>query len=66
MSSRPFPQPTHVFPSTKTTEYVVSKVDDLVNWARKGSLWPMTFGLACCAVEMMHSGACVRGDPARV
>jgi NADH dehydrogenase (ubiquinone) Fe-S protein 7 len=36
-------------------EYVVSKVDDLVNWARKGSLWPMTFGLACCAVEMIHA-----------
>lgn len=36
-------------------EYVVSKVDDLVNWARRGSMWPMTFGLACCAVEMMHS-----------
>jgi NADH:ubiquinone oxidoreductase subunit B-like Fe-S oxidoreductase len=33
-------------------EYVVSKVDELVNWARKGSLWPMTFGLACCAVEV--------------
>eukprot|EP00428_Durinskia_dybowskii_P075306 CAMPEP_0170401028 /NCGR_PEP_ID=MMETSP0117_2-20130122/24807_1 /TAXON_ID=400756 /ORGANISM="Durinskia baltica, Strain CSIRO CS-38" /LENGTH=206 /DNA_ID=CAMNT_0010657805 /DNA_START=31 /DNA_END=651 /DNA_ORIENTATION=+ len=38
-------------------EYVISKVDDIVNWARKGSLWPMTFGLACCAVEMMHSAA---------
>jgi len=38
-------------------EYVVSKVDDIVNWARKGSMWPMTFGLACCAVEMMHAAA---------
>ncbi|SVA46791.1 uncharacterized protein METZ01_LOCUS99645 [marine metagenome] len=29
----------------------------MVNWARSGSLWPVTLGLACCAIEMMHSSA---------
>jgi len=38
-------------------EYVVSKLDSVMNWARKSSMWPLTFGLACCAVEMMHCGA---------
>lgn len=38
-------------------EFVVAKVDEIVNWARKGSMWPMTFGLACCAVEMMQAAA---------
>ena len=37
--------------------FVTTSVDNLMNWARTGSLWPMTFGLACCAVEMMHAGA---------
>jgi len=37
--------------------FVLSSVDSLVNWARSGSLWPMTFGLACCAVEMIHAYA---------
>ena len=37
-------------------EFIVTKADEIVNWARKGSMWPMTFGLACCAVEMMHAG----------
>ena len=37
--------------------FVVAQMDKLVSWAQSGSLWPMTFGLACCAVEMMHSAA---------
>lgn len=44
-----------------SVEYVVSRLDDLINWARKGSLWPLTFGLACCAVEMMQI-ACPKYD----
>jgi NADH-quinone oxidoreductase subunit B len=35
--------------------FLVTEVDKVVNWARTGSLWWMTFGLACCAVEMMHA-----------
>tara|TARA_B100000900_G_C20513470_1_gene689025 strand:+ start:403 stop:891 length:489 start_codon:yes stop_codon:yes gene_type:complete len=37
--------------------FVLAKSSNLFDWARTGSLWPMTFGLACCAVEMMHAGA---------
>lgn len=54
------PQPRATFGPvglSKASEYVISKVDNLLNWVRRGSLWPMTFGLACCAVEMMHTGA---------
>lgn len=36
---------------------VITKLDDLVNWARLSSLWPMSFGLACCAIEMMSTYA---------
>ena len=37
--------------------FITTSYDSVVNWAKTGSLWPMTFGLACCAVEMMHAGA---------
>jgi len=53
----PPPSTTSPVGISKTAEYVISKVDNLMNWARTGSIWPMTFGLACCAVEMMHTGA---------
>jgi len=36
---------------------VFTQLDKVVNWVRKNSLWPMTFGLACCAIEMMSMGA---------
>lgn len=37
--------------------FITTTADKIINWARVGSMWPMTFGLACCAVEMMHAGA---------
>ena len=36
---------------------ITSKIEDLVNWARARSSWPASFGLACCAIEMMATGA---------
>ncbi len=38
-------------------QFVLTKVDAVVNWSRQSALWPMVFGLACCAIEMMAAGA---------
>lgn len=45
-------------------EVLTTRLDSLVNWARKSSLWPATFGLACCAIEMMNATS-ARNDLAR-
>ena len=37
----------------------LTTLEKAVNWARKGSLWPMTFGLACCAIEMIAAVSAV-------
>ena len=46
------------------TPFLVAPLEALVNWARKNSLWPAQFGLACCAIEMMSTAAS-RYDMAR-
>jgi NADH-quinone oxidoreductase subunit B len=49
------------FPGTVTStpggNIVVTTVDDIINWSRANSLWPLVFGTSCCAIEMMATGA---------
>ncbi|KAF2272312.1 NADH-quinone oxidoreductase [Westerdykella ornata] len=47
------PLPSQSEPSN-AVEYVLTSLDQLANWARQGSVWPLTFALACCGIEMMH------------
>ncbi len=50
--------------SSLSGSVLVTTLDKVINWGRKNSIWPMTFGLACCAIEMMATSA-ARFDLAR-
>lgn len=53
-SSLAFPGEVHQTPSGGV---LVSKLDDMINWARSNSLWPLVFGTSCCAIEMMSAAS---------
>lgn len=50
--------------SVLSESVLMTTLDKAINWGRKNSIWPMTFGLACCAIEMMATSA-ARFDLAR-
>src|SRR3989344_6490808 len=62
------PNVSQIDPSLKTElqkqGIFVTTIEDLYNWGRRSSIWPMQFGLACCAIEMIAT-ACARYDIAR-
>ena len=49
----PYPDPVVKVPDDLERNVMVTAVDALLNWSRKSSIWPVAFGLACCAFEMM-------------
>ena len=49
--------PGQVMPAGNGGNIVITKLDELVNWSRANSLWPLTFATSCCAIEMMATGA---------
>src|SRR5437764_10749780 len=50
----PFPGEVHPTPSGGV---LVTALDDVINWARSNSLWPLVFGTSCCAIEMMSTAS---------
>lgn len=59
-----YPEPILEFPTDLKRSVVVTSIDALLNWGRRSAVWPVTFGLACCAFEMIAS-AMSRFDIAR-
>jgi NADH-quinone oxidoreductase subunit B len=53
-----FPGAVH---QTSTGGILVSKLDNVINWARSNSLWPLVFGTSCCAIEMMSTASAKGG-----
>jgi len=49
-----FPLASNMEKPSNAMDYVLTTLDNVQDWARKSSFWPVTFGLACCAIEMMH------------
>ena len=54
-NTKPLSEPIIEVPDDLDRNLMITSVDSLINWGRKSSVWPLTFGLACCGVEMMHS-----------
>ena len=60
----PYPEPLIDVPDELQRNVLVTALDELINWGRRSTVWPLSFGLACCAFEMMAS-AMSRWDIAR-
>jgi NADH-quinone oxidoreductase subunit B len=54
-NTKPLAEPILEVPDDLDRNLLVTSVDTLINWGRKSSVWPLSFGLACCAFEMMAS-----------
>ena len=54
-NTKPLSEPIIEVPDDLDRNLMITSVDSLINWGRRSSVWPLTFGLACCAFEMMAS-----------